>query len=251
MSHFQQQEFLRSVRTLFPEYFSTRHVLEVGSWDVNGSIREFFSGCDYLGVDVAMGKGVDLVCSGECLDLPTASFDTVASCNCFEHNPLWLETFVNMWRMLKPGGLCMVSCATVGFREHGTSRTTPGESLTSEMRLPDYYRNLTRRDFERSLDMSRLFSHYRFFENVFSRDLYFVGIKAASAPADAATRERLDALAEKLRGITTEQGATMGERLLRMTGQIVRHSLVPLVGQQNYLDAQFLASSVKRRLLRR
>ena len=46
--------------------------------------------------------------------LPTASFDVVISCECFEHNPYWRETFLNMTRVLRPGGLFVLTCATTG-----------------------------------------------------------------------------------------------------------------------------------------
>jgi 2-polyprenyl-3-methyl-5-hydroxy-6-metoxy-1,4-benzoquinol methylase len=36
------------------------------------------------------------------LDFASNSFDTVASCECFEHNPEWAKTFENMHRMCKP-----------------------------------------------------------------------------------------------------------------------------------------------------
>lgn len=34
-------------------------------------------------------------------------YDITISCNCFEHNPYWRETFLNMHRMTKEGGLCL------------------------------------------------------------------------------------------------------------------------------------------------
>jgi hypothetical protein len=48
-------------------------VLKVGSWNVTGTVREFFQSCGYLGVNVAEGPTVDLVASGESLALPTGS----------------------------------------------------------------------------------------------------------------------------------------------------------------------------------
>ncbi len=80
----------------FPQYFYESKVLEVGSLDINGSIRQFFVGCDYVGVDLGEGRGVDVVARGEELDYPDDSFDVVASCECFEHNPEWVKTFNNI-----------------------------------------------------------------------------------------------------------------------------------------------------------
>ena len=83
----------------------------------------FFSNCEYIGVDIAEGPGVDVVCKGQNLQYESAAFDVVVSCECFEHNPFWKETFTNMVRMLKPGGICLITCATLGRKEHGTKRT--------------------------------------------------------------------------------------------------------------------------------
>src|SRR5690606_19424692 len=107
-------------------FFRGTRVLEVGSLDLNGSVRSNFSGCDYLGIDVAAGPGVDLVCQGQDYDAPDGSFDVVTSCEAMEHNPYWRETFANMLRLCRPGGLILMTCATTGRGEHGTTRKHPG-----------------------------------------------------------------------------------------------------------------------------
>ena len=66
-------------------------VLEIGSADINGSIRSFFPGSDYTGVDLSAGPGVDVVASGHELALPDRDVDLAISCECFEHNPLVLH----------------------------------------------------------------------------------------------------------------------------------------------------------------
>ena len=52
MAHQQQFDFVKSVRDKFQESFNKAKVLEVGSLDINGSVRQFFTECDYLGKDV-------------------------------------------------------------------------------------------------------------------------------------------------------------------------------------------------------
>ena len=50
MSHQQQLIFVASVKDQFPEYFSQTKVLEVGSLNINGSVRQFFNNPDkYIG----------------------------------------------------------------------------------------------------------------------------------------------------------------------------------------------------------
>jgi len=176
MAHPQQAEFVAYCRLQYPQNFKDCKVLEVGSLNINGSIRTFFEDCQYIGVDLGEGKDVDLVARGEDLDFASNSFDTVASCECFEHNPEWVKTFENMHRMCKPGGLVFMSCATTGRPEHGTPRTTPADSpftsLTSE-----YYRNLTEDDFKDAFSLSTMFSKHHFFVQHQTHDLYFYGIK--------------------------------------------------------------------------
>lgn len=157
-------------------------IVEIGSADINGTIRPFFPGSRYTGVDLAEGAGVDLVASGHEVALPSGSVDLAISCECFEHNPLWAETFVNMHRMTKPGGVVVMTCASRGRLEHGTSRTRPFESPASISIGWEYYRNLNREDFERRLPLATMFDGYAFFRNEVSKDLYFVGRKPGGDP---------------------------------------------------------------------
>lgn len=152
--------------------FAGVKVLEVGSLDINGTVRDFFTDCDYIGVDLDEGPGVDVVAQGQELDYPDRSFDTVISAECFEHNPYWLETFVNMHRMADV--LVAFTCATTGRREHGTTRTSPADSpFTLNW---DYYRNLTEDDFADNLDLNSMFQRHSFSVNNNSHDLYFWGL---------------------------------------------------------------------------
>ena len=196
MSHSTQQDFILYTKNKFPNYFINSKVLEVGSLDINGSMRSFFSECDYLGIDVGEGQGVDLVVQGQEYDAPDESYDVCASGECFEHNPYWAETFSNMVRMCKSGGLVLFTCATTGRKEHGTSRTDSGSSPLTVGIGWEYYKNLTEQDFLESFEESfdEIFSEYEFhstedYDNPTDfikhmrtyinpcEDLYFCGIK--------------------------------------------------------------------------
>lgn len=178
MSHPQQMAYVNYVKSKFANSFKNSNVLEVGSLNINGSVRMFFDNCQYTGIDVGPGRGVDVVCPGQDYDAPDSSFDTIISCECFEHNPYWVETFQNMIRMCKTGGLIIMTCATTGREEHGTTRSKPQDSpLTINNMKWDYYKNLTQEDFLEAFDMSALFSKYAFDINDDSHDLYFWGVK--------------------------------------------------------------------------
>ena len=169
----EQMNFVKNVKELYPDSFNRKKVLEVGSYDVNGTVRPFFNSCDYIGIDVASGPGVDMVCSGQDFKDSTG-FDTIITCEMMEHNPFWKETFINMLNMLHPGGLFILTCATTGRGEHGTLRTSPSQSPSSSS-YGDYYQNLTESDFRSVLDFDSVFDRYEF--RFKKSGIYLYGIK--------------------------------------------------------------------------
>lgn len=173
--HWQAMQFLTIARTFVPDYFYNRSVLEVGSYTVNDSIRDVFQTDRYIGVDLCEGPGVDIVAPGEKFS-SDEKFDVVVSCECFEHNPKFYETFENMFELLKSGGLLIFTCATEGRPEHGTSRTDPSMSPGTFAVGIDYYRNLTSDDFS-DFEIPKKFASAVFYTNKVSSDLYFIGIK--------------------------------------------------------------------------
>ena len=176
MSHHTQQEFVKRLTIAFPNYFNNIKMLEVGSLNINGTIRDYFKNCSYVGVDVDIGKDVDLICGGHLVDHPDNTYDTTGSCNCFEHNPHWVETFQNMYRMLKNNGLIFISVPSTGYPEHGTTRSAPGDSPLTIGKGWEYYSNLTEEDFRNKFDIDSMFRTYKF-ETSSTPDLFFYGFK--------------------------------------------------------------------------
>jgi SAM-dependent methyltransferase len=183
MASSEQHGFIGILATHLPEYFRDARVLEVGSLDINGTIRGLFARCEYTGIDVAGGKGVDVVCQGQDYDAPDGTFDHVVSCEAMEHNPSWKETFANMIRLCRSGGLVSMTCATTGRREHGTARTSPDSSPLTVAMGWDYYRNLSARDFTEAFPLASLFSRHRFFYDWAKYNLYFAGVRRGPEPA--------------------------------------------------------------------
>jgi SAM-dependent methyltransferase len=152
-------------------------ILEVGSYDVNGSVRTLLPQSHYLGLDLLQGPGVDLVSSDGSIPSDIGSFDIAISCECFEHNPYWPDTLKAMLDRVVDNGLLIISCATRGRLEHGTIRTSPESSPGTQSRGWDYYKNLVPKDFFSVIDIDSEFDDYIFLTNRYSKDLYFVGSK--------------------------------------------------------------------------
>jgi hypothetical protein len=82
--------------------------------------------------------------------------------------------------MLKEDGLFVFTCASTGRAEHGTRRTTPGDSYGTIGNVEgwtDYYKNLVVEDLDKAIDISNTFKSARAYYHTQSSDLYFWGIK--------------------------------------------------------------------------
>lgn len=180
MAHREQAEFCTSIQKKYPELFINKKVIDFGSFDVNGNNRYLFTGGSYLGLDAGPGRNVDIVCLAHEYDAPTQSFDVVISTEMLEHDRYWGMSLQNMCRLLKSGGLLLITCATTGREEHGTIRQE-GHWHPAFMQagFDSYYRNLTEEDFRLVMNCDVVFSEYGFSTNNTAPhfDLYFYGIK--------------------------------------------------------------------------
>ena len=196
MAHREQWVFCGKVKQLFPESFLNKKVLDIGSFDVNGNEEFLFKNCDFTGLDLGPGEGVDVVCPAQEYDAPDATFDTIISCECWEHNPFYAESIQNAVRMLKPGGLFFFTCATTGRPVHGTvtqdkidrqkMKTLQGTDIVEWKTMPnvsrddwdnEYYKNITEKDIREAIDVDKIFKKYKFEIEENHCDLYFWGIK--------------------------------------------------------------------------
>ncbi|WP_107774607.1 class I SAM-dependent methyltransferase [Nocardioides sediminis] len=180
MSHPEQLGFFSAVASANRDVVAGSRVIEIGAYAVNGTMRSYFStAADYVGVDLVEGPGVDVVGFGHEIDHEDGSYDVATSGECFEHDPHWRQTFANMVRLTRPGGLVAFTCASSGRPEHGTRRTRVADSPGTQFEGLDYYRNLTEADFA-DLDLAGDFSAHRFWRNPTSFDLYFAGVRAGT-----------------------------------------------------------------------
>jgi len=94
-------------------------VLEIGSRNVNGSVRPLFAGCAaYVGIDVRDGPGVDFVSSAEDYD-GKGAFDICVSTETMEHMKAPQALIECAKRALKTGGILILTAAGPSRAPHG------------------------------------------------------------------------------------------------------------------------------------
>lgn len=203
MSHPEQFAFVSLVAAANRELIADGRVIEIGSYDVNGSVRDLFGAArEYVGVDLTEGPGVDIVNFGHKVDEPTSSFEVAISAECFEHDPHWRDTFLNMCRLVRPGGLVAFTCASRGRPEHGTTRSDIKKSPGTQSRGIDYYRNLVEADFS-EIRLDDLFTEFQFWYMPTSFDLYFAGVRSGPSVATAVAHLPQDSDVRAIRRVTT------------------------------------------------
>ena len=110
------QQFFESYRESIHSIAPNAHVVEIGSQDVNGSLRtlcpEQFK---YTGVDFVSGKGVDLILDDPyTLPFESESVDVVLSSSCFEHSEMFWLLYIEIMRILKPTGVFYLNVPSNG-----------------------------------------------------------------------------------------------------------------------------------------
>jgi SAM-dependent methyltransferase len=91
-------------------------VVDIGAQDVNGSLREVCpSNFNYIGLDFQDAKGVDIVLDDPYIfPLENESADIVVSSSCLEHSEMFWLAYLEMMRILKPGGLLYLNVPSSG-----------------------------------------------------------------------------------------------------------------------------------------
>jgi SAM-dependent methyltransferase len=111
---------------LFYDIYVPKHkhvdLVELGSQNVNGTLRDAFTGANirYIGVDFEPGVGVDIVLEDPYkLPIEDNQADIVLCSSVLEHSELFWVSFLEMVRILKPGGLLYINVPSNGnFHRH-------------------------------------------------------------------------------------------------------------------------------------
>lgn len=92
-------------------------VVEIGSRDINGSVRPLFPAAAWVGIDLLPGPRVDIV--GDATQFrPESPVDLVICCEVLEHAPNWRDLIATAAAWLKPCGRLVVTCAAHNRRPH-------------------------------------------------------------------------------------------------------------------------------------
>lgn len=109
--------------TIDREHVEGLRVLEVGSYDVNGSVRphiESLEPAQYLGVDMRDGPGVDRIvdCEQLCDHVGAGAWDFVVSTEMLEHVRDWRTCIFQLFNAVAPGGQVLITTRGPGFPFH-------------------------------------------------------------------------------------------------------------------------------------
>lgn len=111
-------------RVIAPSHVAGLRVLEIGSFDVNGSLRPHvmtLRPASYLGTDMRPGPKVDRVIDASLPDFPAqvgAPYGLVVSTEMLEHARDWRAAVRNFKACVAPGGHLLVTTRSRGFQLH-------------------------------------------------------------------------------------------------------------------------------------
>lgn len=109
-------------------------VVEIGSLDINGTVRGCFPKAKWHGIDVVEGPAVDEVADGATWK-PDGPVDLVVCCEVLEHARNWRKIVANCANIVKPGG-------RVVFTAAGPTRLAHSAADGGPLRDGEFYENI-------------------------------------------------------------------------------------------------------------
>jgi SAM-dependent methyltransferase len=111
------------IKYLTPNEIQGKKVIEVGAYDVNGSLRPHImknNPSKYIGIDIAPGPGVDEICDANDIiqKYGASSFDILISTEMIEHIENWKKILSNFKNIVGEGGIIILTTRSKGFGLH-------------------------------------------------------------------------------------------------------------------------------------
>lgn len=155
----------------FVELFSTEEqvsVIEIGSRNINGTIRDHFPKATWIGIDLYDGPLVDIVCDASEFT-PEESVEIVICCEVFEHTASWDTIISRSINWLKPNGKIIITCAGIGRKPHSA---IDGGDLKKD----EWYKNISMNNIKSAL-LTAGFINIKVSYNEFWHDTYAIAFK--------------------------------------------------------------------------
>ena len=141
-------DFCLKIKNKFPQQFFKKRVLDIGSFNN----KCLFKDCSYDEIDIGVERSIEI-------SKATGSYDTIIAAECFEYDPFYELSILNLIHRLNPKGLFIIVCVN-----------SPDDDA-----IKNYYQTITEKSIECCLDLT-IFSEFSF-EKGSEEDLYFYGIK--------------------------------------------------------------------------
>jgi hypothetical protein len=130
----------------FVEQFASNRelsVIEIGSRNINGSVRSLFPNATWVGLDLHDGPDVDWVGDSRNFE-PQVKVDMVVCCESIEHAEGWYDMLRVAAKWVKPNGQMIITCA-------GPGRAPHSHIDGCQLRLGEHYNNISAVDVKRCL----------------------------------------------------------------------------------------------------
>lgn len=141
-------------------------VIEIGSYNVNGSIRDLFPEAEYTGIDVRTGRDVDVVADGATYKHPEL-VRAVVCCEVLEHAKNADAIIRNAYKLLKSPGVFILTAAGPTRNPHGNDGGPVGN---------EFYRNIDRQMLTEWLEDAGFHDHF-IGQDTKAGDIYAVAYK--------------------------------------------------------------------------
>lgn len=144
-------------------------VIEIGSRNINGTVRDHFPAATWTGLDLHAGPSVNIVIDAINY-MPRRPVDLVICCEVFEHCSYWGELINHVANWLKPGGRMIITCAGPGRDPHSA---IDGGQLHPD----EHYANISQQEMRDALEFAA-FQQIEVSGNEYWKDTYAIATKA-------------------------------------------------------------------------